>query len=71
MKFEVSSFSDVGIGRWISMDADDFDHDGDTDIVLGSNISITPMGDHSGINDRWLKEGVSLIILENKIKKSR
>ncbi len=71
MKFEVSSFSDVGIGRWISMDADDFDHDGDTDIVLGSNISITPMGDHSGINDRWLKEGVSLIILKNKIKKSR
>ena len=67
-KFNASTFPEVGIGRWISMDADDYDKDGDIDIVLGSNISILPTGDKSGINNRWLKEGISLVILENNIK---
>jgi hypothetical protein len=70
-KFNVSTFAEVGIGRWIAMDANDYDNDGDVDIVLGSNVSILPMGDVTGINKRWLKEGVSLVVLENKVKQKR
>lgn len=71
MRFDVSTFAEVGIGRWIAMDANDYDNDGDVDIVLGSNVSILPMGDATGINKRWLKEGVSLVVLENKAKQKR
>lgn len=68
MRFDASTFAEVSIGRWIAMDANDYDNDGDVDIVLGSNVSILPMGDATGINKRWLKEGISLVVLENKLK---
>lgn len=71
MRFDATTFSEVGIGRWIAMDANDYDNDGDIDIVLGSNVSILPMGDATGINKRWLKEGISLVVLENKVKQKR
>ncbi len=48
------------LGRWITMDADDLDGDGDTDIVLGSYTIGPPFGvapdawkDHSGV--LWLE----------------
>jgi hypothetical protein len=53
------------------MDANDYDSDGDVDIVLGSNVSILPMGDTTGINKRWLKEAVSLVVLENRVRQKR
>ncbi|MEJ1242087.1 VCBS repeat-containing protein [Chryseolinea sp. T2] len=71
MRFNASTFAAVGIGRWIAMDANDYDKDGDVDIVIGSNVSILPMGDVTGINKRWLKEAVSLVVLENKVKQKR
>lgn len=71
MRFSVSTFAEMGIGRWIAMDANDYDKDGDVDIVLGSNVSILPMGDATGINKRWLKEGVSLVVLQNKVKQKK
>ena len=71
MKFDVSTFAEVGIGRWLAMDANDYDNDGDVDIVLGSNVSILPLGDATGINKRWLKEGISLVVLENKVRQKQ
>ncbi|MGC3947544.1 MAG: VCBS repeat-containing protein [Chryseolinea sp.] len=71
MRFDVSTFAEVGIGRWIAMDANDYDNDGDVDLVLGSNVSILPMNDVTGINKRWLKEGISLVVLENKVRQKR
>ncbi|HTN08655.1 VCBS repeat-containing protein [Agriterribacter sp.] len=34
--FKSSSLPDAALGKWLTMEAADFDHDGDTDIVLGS-----------------------------------
>lgn len=35
-RFKPSSFAEAALGKWLTMEAVDFDHDGDIDIVLGS-----------------------------------
>ncbi|MBK9453626.1 MAG: VCBS repeat-containing protein [Bacteroidetes bacterium] len=50
-QFQISGtglFPEVGLGRWMVMDAEDMDGDGDEDIVLGPSTSkvTTVAGDH-------------------------
>jgi hypothetical protein len=52
-------------GRWLTMDAGDFDHDGKIDLMLG-NFSVAPSFMQSKTN--W-KEGPSFMVLKNMGKK--
>lgn len=65
LTFDPYTFEDAHRGRWLRMDVGDFDGDQDLDIMLGSNISFGPVGDRSGLFERWVKEGPSVVILEN------
>lgn len=48
-------------GRWLTMDAGDFDHDGKIDLILG-NFSVAPSFKKSKIN--W-KQGPAFMVLKN------
>ena len=53
-------------GRWLTMDASDIDHDGDTDILLGAlNFN---SGVPTELSTRWSKEKTSVLIFRNKLK---
>ena len=65
MKFEDFSFPEATNGRWIVMDAEDMDADGDIDIALGSFVYFTAMGDTTGLGKKWLSKGPSVVVLEN------
>jgi hypothetical protein len=53
-------------GRWLTMNAADYDNDGDKDILLGSlNFA---SGVPLEIQQRWIKEKTSLLVLRNKLK---
>ncbi|RAJ09226.1 FG-GAP repeat domain-containing protein [Arenibacter echinorum] len=65
MKFEDYSFPESIKGRWIVMDAEDMDADGDIDLALGSFVYFLPLGDTTGLGQKWLSEGPSIIVLEN------
>lgn len=69
LQFEGSSFPGVNKGRWIVMDTKDMDADGDIDIVLGSFVGFSPIGDTTSLHEKWLNSGPSLLILENTIRK--
>jgi hypothetical protein len=60
-----STFTDPAQGRWIAMDVGDVDGDGDLDIILGSMVFGTDFSDYF---DRWAKNGVPYLILENLAK---
>lgn len=68
LKFEDYSFPQATKGRWAVMDAEDMDGDGDTDIVLGSFVYLLPQGDTTGLGQRWLSTGPSVIVLENTVR---
>jgi len=64
--FETSTHSIASKGRWICMDAADYDSDGDIDLVLGSLImEVKPK---IGIEQLWIEEKIPFIVLENQIK---
>ncbi|GAB3332609.1 hypothetical protein GCM10027299_39300 [Larkinella ripae] len=65
LKFDDYSFPEAPKGRWVVMDAGDMDADGDVDLVLGSFVYFTPQGDTSGLGEKWLKTGPSVVVLEN------
>ena len=67
-KFTASTFEDSYRGRWIAMDIGDIDGDEDQDILLGSNIGFGPTGDQSNLFERWERENISYIILENEVR---
>ena len=52
------------LGRWIVMDASDYDKDGDLDLILGS-LAFEVVGNNN-IMKNWLDYGFPYIILENK-----
>lgn len=68
MHFTASSFPEVRQGRWMVMDANDWDQDGDIDLALGSFVSFEPQGDTTGMYEEWLQNGPSAILLENTIR---
>lgn len=64
--FKAYSFPQVNKGRWILMDAGDFDKDGDLDIGIGSLImEVVPK---MGIENQWIQDGIPFLILENKVR---
>ncbi|MEZ4702969.1 MAG: VCBS repeat-containing protein [Rhodothermales bacterium] len=67
LTFEASTFPDAQRGRWLTMDAGDYDADGDIDLILGSNIGFAPEGDTTGLFDRWQEEAPSFLMLHNSL----
>jgi len=66
LTFSASTFPEVNDGRWITMDAADYDKDGDMDLVLGSlAFEVVPK---LGYVDRWVKNGIPFVILKNRLK---
>lgn len=60
--YTASTFADAAQGRWIAMDVGDIDGDGDLDVILGSMVFGT---DFTEYFDRWAKNGVPYLVLEN------
>ncbi|MEL6867235.1 MAG: VCBS repeat-containing protein, partial [Bacteroidota bacterium] len=65
LEFKTYSFPTVNKGRWIVMDAEDADGDGDLDIALGSLAFEAP--GHNALVNQWASEGIPFLILENTI----
>lgn len=66
LKFSGYSFPQATNGRWIVMDANDMDSDGDDDIILGSFVYFQAKGDVTGLGKKWLSgNSPSVIVLEN------
>jgi len=65
-QFSATSFPEVELGRWITMDAGDVDGDGDEDILSGS-LAFEVIGRGDWVKN-WQKQGVPFIYLENKRK---
>ncbi|MCD6051015.1 MAG: repeat-containing protein [Verrucomicrobia bacterium] len=67
LKFSPSTFPESISGRWITMDAGDWDGDGDADIVLGAfNRSFGDLPQLLG--DTWEERGPSILMLENTVR---
>lgn len=67
MKFTTRTFKETLAGRWLTMDANDLDGDGDIDIVLGAvneGPSIVPQM----LRDRWKESGPPFVLLRNRLK---
>jgi hypothetical protein len=67
LQFDPHSLKETQLGRWLTMDAGDFNKDGKIDLILG-NFSIGPAPIKSFYN--W-KKGPPFIILENVGNKPR
>lgn len=64
--YSASTFPAVNKGRWIVMDAADYDQDGDEDLVLGSlAFEVIPK---MGLVEQWVRDGIPYILLENQTK---
>ncbi len=68
LTFKASTFPAASKGRWMVMDAEDMDGDGDIDIALGSNVQFFAQSDTTGLSKKWLTESPSVIVLENTLK---
>ncbi len=68
LKFSPSTFKEVTLGRWMVMDVDDWDQDGDDDIVLGSFIH-GPSKVAAAVKQVWKERGPMFVVLENTSKK--
>ncbi|MGB6037305.1 MAG: hypothetical protein WBG42_13615, partial [Cryomorphaceae bacterium] len=65
-EYQAYGLEDPTQGRWIVMDAGDYDLDGDLDLVLGSlTFEVVPA---MGLVDRWVSEQIPFIVLENQLK---
>ena len=68
LSFTPFSFEGAQRGRWLVMDVGDIDGDEDPDILLGSNIGFGPNGDETGLYEKWERESVSYVVLENNLR---
>jgi hypothetical protein len=67
LKFEASTFPQCIVGRWLTMDANDIDGDGDIDIVLASMIEM-PTVVPAQLKSLWQKNSPSVLYLINQQK---
>jgi hypothetical protein len=67
LKFAPSTFPQFFTGRWLTMDADDLDGDGDIDIVLGSHIH-GPSDVPDSLMQLWEKVGPCVLVLKNQLR---
>jgi hypothetical protein len=58
----------AGKGRWITMEAADYDRDGDVDILLGSLAF--PIRIPEDLFKQWRKEEISVLLLKNNLQKT-
>ena len=66
-KFVRSSFGSASEGRWMTMDANDIDGDGDLDILLGNaNFSLGEVP--AQVKEKWKGRPLSVIILKNRLR---
>lgn len=63
--FSAHTFPQAKMGRWICMEAVDYDGDGDTDILIG-NLAAKP-GDNRDLMLGWIN-GPNFIVLRNRAK---
>ena len=69
LKFSNYSFPESTNGRWMVMDANDMDSDGDDDLILGSFVFFQAKGDTTGLGEKWLSgNSPSIVVLENTIR---
>ncbi len=64
-RFKESTFEGSTKGRWILINAGDYDKDGDEDIILGSMFY--PTSPSIGLDAQWHQDGIPFIVLENKL----
>ncbi len=62
--FKPYTFPEAGNGRWLVMDAADYDQDGDLDLVLGSLLFKIRSAPAEQI-ERWTSSNYQMILLEN------
>jgi len=63
MEFKASAIPNATAGRWIVMDGEDYDRDGDLDLILGSLAFEVP--GQAAIVQKWVSAGIPFIVLEN------
>ncbi len=68
LSFQPRTFPEVSLGRWITLDANDLDADGDIDIVLGS-MGSGPATAPIELRRQWRDEGPPFVILRNQTAK--
>jgi hypothetical protein len=61
--FEAYTFDGVEQGRWITMDASDYDFDGDLDLILGS-LAFETVPDPVQVA-KWSENGIPFVVLRN------
>ncbi|MBC7688928.1 MAG: VCBS repeat-containing protein, partial [Aquabacterium sp.] len=67
LKFEPSTFKEVNTGRWLTMEAGDFDGDGDTDLILGNAVFFMSALPTSLKNKLEIKSP-SVLLLKNTLR---
>lgn len=66
-QFKVSTFKEAKLGKWMVMDVNDMDHDGDKDIILGSFLRRGYL-DLEELNFKGLNPPCAIILENKKIK---